>query len=63
MLVLELKADGTCVFTYEEESIELKWKVEGEKIILSYEGESIEGTIKDGIVTMEMGEETIELKK
>ena len=63
MLVLELKADGVCVFTYEEESIELAWKVEGEKITLSANGEEIDGTIKDGVISLVMEGETVELKK
>ena len=63
MIILELKADGICVFTYEEESVELTWKVEGETITLAANGEEMTGTIKDGVIALDVSGETIELKK
>ena len=63
MIILELKADGICVFTYEEESVELNWKVEGETITLAANGEEMTGTIKDGVIALDVNGETIELKK
>ena len=63
MLTLELKADGTCALTYEEETMEMNWRVEGETLILSADGEEMECSIKDGIISLDMDGETIELSR
>lgn len=58
--VLTLKEDGTGTMTFNEETQELEsYKVEGEKISLTAQGTSIEGTIKDGIIKIEDSDFTI----
>ena len=62
-MTVELKSGGKAVFTSDDEPVEVSWKVEGEKLILSAEGESIEGTIKDGVIALDFDGEIIELAK
>ena len=58
-----LKSGGKAEF-YEDGDLEaLNWKVDGEKITLSAEGESLEGTIKDGKITFDMDGDVLELTK
>ncbi|MBR3059761.1 MAG: copper amine oxidase N-terminal domain-containing protein [Oscillospiraceae bacterium] len=63
LLTLELKADGTCVLTYEDQTMELNWKVEGETLTLSADGEEIDCAIKDGIISIAMDDMSIQLSK
>ena len=63
LFVIELKADGAGIIRMEEDFGEINWAVEGETLILSVEGESVEGTIKDGVITLIMDDTTIELAK
>ena len=63
IFVIELKADGVGIIRMEEDFGEVNWKVEGETLILSVEGESIEGTIIDGVITLVMDDTSIELAK
>ena len=62
-MTIELKSGGKAVFTSDDEPAEVDWKVEGEKLILSAEGESIEGTIKGGVIALDFDGEIIELAK
>lgn len=67
-MVLELKSGGKGVFSSDDDSDELSWKVEGEKLILSAKDENgeeqiLEGTIKDGVVTLDLDGEFVELAK
>lgn len=63
IMTLELKSGGKAVFTSDGESETVDWKVDGEKLVLSAEGETLEGTIKDGIITLDFDGESIQLKK
>ena len=63
IMTLELKSGGKAVFTSDGESETVDWKVDGEKLVLSAEGETLEGTIKDGIITLDFDGEGIQLKK
>ena len=63
IFVIELKADGVGIIRMEEDYGEVNWTVEGETLILSVEGESIEGTIKDGVITLVIDDTSIELAK
>ncbi|MBO4677473.1 MAG: hypothetical protein J5633_08005 [Oscillospiraceae bacterium] len=63
IFVIELKADGVGVIRMEDEFGEINWAVEGETLTLSVEGESIEGTIIDGVITLVMDDTSIELAK
>ena len=70
-MILELKAGGTGTVTSEDETSDLTWKVDGEKISLTAKDEdgvedTLEGTIKDGVITLVLGDEedgAIELTK
>ena len=63
IFVIELKADGVGILRMEEDYGVVSWTVEGETLILSVEGESIEGTIKDGVITLVIDDTSIELAK
>jgi Copper amine oxidase N-terminal domain. len=63
IFVIELKADGVGILRMEEDYGVVRWTVEGETLILSVEGESIEGTIKDGVITLVIDDTSIELAK
>ena len=63
IFVIELKEDGVGIIRMEEDFGEINWTVEGETLILSVEGESIEGTIIDGVITLVMDDTSIELAK
>lgn len=54
MITLELKDGGKGVMKVESESGDVEWKVDGEKISLTADGETIEGTIKDGVIEIEI---------
>ena len=56
---LELKADGVAVTSKEDEAeegkyvtIEGTWKLDGDKITITFEDESMEGTYKDGEIAV-----------
>lgn len=68
LMVLELKSGGTGTFSSDDDTESITWKVDGEKLILSAKDENgqddtIEGTIKDGVVTLVFDDETVELVK
>ena len=63
MVILELREDGTCLFTIDYESHELEWSVEGDTLTLTYEGESIECAIRNGVIILEFDGEVMELSK
>ncbi len=63
IFVIELKADGVGILRMEEDYGVVSWTVEGETLILSVEDESIEGTIKDGVITLVIDDTSIELAK
>ncbi len=63
IFVIELKADGVGILRMEEDYGVVRWTVEGETLILSVEDESIEGTIKDGVITLVIDDTSIELAK
>lgn len=48
--ILTLKEDGKATLTFNEESRDLTYKIDGEKISFDGDEEVIEGTIKEGIV-------------
>lgn len=60
MFIITLKAGGKADFEIEGEKQEVDYKIDGENIVLSYQGESLSGTIKDGVITLSV--EGIELE-
>ena len=61
LAVLELREDGTCTFTMYDESHDLEWAVDGEVFTLLYQGLSFDGTIIDGIISLDFDGELLEL--
>ena len=51
---LEIKEDGKAFFTADDETNEVELEIDGEKVVLTADGESMEGTMKDGLITFEM---------
>ena len=51
---VELKEDQTAVFNMDGEPENVKWKLDGENISLYADGEAetLEGTLKDGVLTL-----------
>ncbi|MCR5005041.1 MAG: hypothetical protein K6A77_03965 [Clostridiales bacterium] len=60
MFVLTLKSGGKADFEVDGEKQEVNYKISGENIELSLDGESINGTIKDKVITLSV--EGIELE-
>ena len=60
---LVLKSGGKADFVEDGEAESVNWKVDGEKITLSADGESMEGTIKDGKITFDFDGDVLELTK
>ena len=63
MFVLTLEAGGKATFTVEGETSELDYEIEDDKLTLATQGDSIEGTIKNGVITLAVDEFEIELSK
>lgn len=69
MFTMDLKEDGTCIFNADGDTATLYWKAEGGKILLaekpdiSAADEKLEGTIADGIITLDVEGTELRLKK
>ena len=67
-MIIELKSDGKGTLSVEGEVQNITWKTEGEKFTLTAKDENdqedtVEGTIKDGVITLDLEGEFIELSK
>ena len=51
---IELKADGKGDFTMDGENIEMKWSLDGDKITIVAEDVESTGTLKDGVLTIDV---------
>jgi major membrane immunogen (membrane-anchored lipoprotein) len=60
---VELKDGGKGTFNSDGEAEEVSWKVEGEKLTLSAQGDAMEGTIKDGVITFDFDGDILILTK
>ena len=60
---LVLKSGGKADFIEDGEAESVNWKVDGEKITLSADGETLEGTIKDGKIVFDFDGDALELTK
>ena len=63
---IELKSGGKAIFNFgdeEEGPTEVNWKLDGEKLTLSADGESMTGTLKDGVLTLDFEGEIVEFTK
>ena len=67
-MIIELKSGGKGTLSVEGEVQNITWKTEGEKFTLTAKDENnqddtVEGTIKDGVITLDLEGEFIELSK
>ena len=67
-ITVELKSGGKGVFASDGDNTDITWKVDGEKLILTGTNDdgtedSFEGTIKDGVITLNFDGEILELTK
>ena len=67
-MTLELKSGGKGVFSTDDDPTDITWKVDGEKLVLTGTNDdgsvdSIEGTIKDGVIVLQFDDEVVELTK
>ncbi len=60
---LELKSGGKAAFISDGESEDYTWKVDGDKITIEAQGEKLEGTIKDNVISLDLDGEILELTK
>ena len=60
---LELKSGGKAAFISDGESDDCTWKVDGDKITIEAQGEKLEGTIKDNVLSLDLDGEILELTK
>ena len=60
---VELKADGKATFVSDGEPAEVTWKLEGDKLTLTADGDTLEGTLKDGKITLGLEGEELVLAK
>ena len=51
---LELKKDGEGIVTVQGEETAITWKLDGEKLSLTEDGDTLEAALKDGKVTMDL---------
>jgi len=51
---LELKSNGNCVLSVDGEEVNCKWTLKDSDLTLSYGGESFEGKIENGKLTLDM---------
>lgn len=58
-LTVTLKEGGKATMTSDGEPIEGTWTLEGEKFTLGEDGGSYEGTLKDGVMTIDIEGETV----
>ena len=63
MFKMELKSDGTFTMEYSGETQSGTYKVDGEKISMTIDGDTEEGTIKDGKITLGSGDDAMEFSK
>ncbi len=53
-LTLELKSGDKCVLTMDGDAVNCDWALDGDAFSLSAEGETFEGTLKDGVIELDM---------
>ena len=64
MFTIELKSGGKATLVFgDEEPDDATWKVDGEKLIFSAEGETLEASIKNGTITLEEDGSVMEFVK
>ena len=52
MFILEIKEDGKATFTVEGQAYDMEWTLDGNKLTLTVNGESLESTYEDGKISM-----------
>ena len=61
LVTLDLRSDGRGTYCFNGETREVTWKAEGDTITLTADGEKLEGTIKDGVIILNLEDEVVEL--
>ena len=62
-IMAELKSGGKCVFTVDGEAETVDWTLNGETITLDDGSEAQEGTLKDGVMTLDLDGQILILAK
>ena len=60
---VEIKGDGTAIFSTDGEGDEVNITIDGEKVVMEAEGEELEGTLKDGLLILDIGGEEVTLAR
>ena len=60
---LEIRGDGTGIFSTDGDGDEVNISIDGEKVVLEAEGEEMEGTLKDGLLTLDFGGDEVILAR
>ena len=62
MIQVKVKGDGTAEFISDGEAPEtVSFTLDGEKVVMEAGEEKLEGTLKDGVMTLILGDEEITL--
>ena len=61
--MLEVKSGGKAAFIEDGDSDDCTWKVDGDKFILTAQGESLEGTISGSVISFDLEGDVLELTK
>ena len=61
--MLEVKSGGKAAFIEDGDSDDCTWKVDGDKFILTAQGESLEGTISGSVISFNLEGDVLELTK
>ena len=61
--MLEVKSGGKAAFIEDGDSGDCTWKVDGDKFILTAQGESLEGTISGSVISFDLEGDVLELTK
>ena len=63
MIQIELKANNKVTVIFDGESEDGTWSLDGENLTLNDNGTTIEGTLKDGVMAIEIDGESLTLTK
>ncbi len=63
MVQMDLKEKGVVEITFDGETEKGTWKADGETLTLEDAGETLTGTIKDGVITIDIEGESMTLTK
>ena len=61
--VLELLPDGAAAVSSDGETVDCTWQLDGDRLLLTAEGETVEGTVGDGTIRLDMDSGTLFLSR